>query len=204
MRIRSVSYAYASQRPCTRSHLVLKHIVQGQSVFGAKSRQSSPDGEAGQSDVSCPAAEVDQVEWLQGGVRISEDQSWSKVGLGVVVQQPNVIYPHQVNRDSAHRIRRIAVYGMTTAFDSNLALIFNSDFEDSGNLGRVTWLHATGGLDFLCFGIPDGKVWVIGARMKGGGKLLAQLLTLVLERISIRSSFSHQGYLLVDLLYTYS
>lgn len=50
---------------------------------------------------------------------------------------------------------------MTTAFDSDLALIFNSDIEDSGNLGRVTWLHATGGLEFLCFGIPDGEVWVI-------------------------------------------
>lgn len=95
-----------------------------------------------------------------------------------------MIYPHEVNGDSTDRIGCIAVGGMTTALDGNLALVFNCDLKNSCYLVRVTWLHAASGLDFLRFGVPYCKVWVVGARMKDGRKLNAQLFTLVVGNVS--------------------
>lgn len=91
-----------------------------------------------------------------------------------------MIYSHEVNRDTANRIGCIAISGMTTALDGHLALILNCDLKNSGYLSCVTWLHAASGLDFLRFGVPYSKIWVIGAWMKDGGKFNAQLLALVL------------------------
>lgn len=120
----------------------------------------------------------------------------------MVVQQPDVIDPHEVNRDTANRIGCIAIGGMTTAFDGHLALILNCDLENSGYLSCVTWLHAAGGLDFLRFCVPYCKVWVIGSWVKDTWKLYSQLLTLVMEHISIQSPLSSDVRLSVRIILT--
>lgn len=162
----------------TNAHLVLKNIVKSQSEFGSKRGQSAPDCVPGQSDISCPAAKVAQVEWLESSICISEDQSWSKVGLNVVVQQSDMVYPHEVDGDSADRVGCIAVSGMPTALDGNLAAILNRDLENSGYLDGITRLHTASWLNSLSFGIPDCKVWVVVAWMKYRRELSAQLLAL--------------------------
>lgn len=73
---------------------------------------------------------------------------------------------------------------MASTLDGNGALVLDCDLKDSCYFYRITWLHATSMLDFLCFCVPDSEVRVVGG-MKGGGKFISQLLTLGVVHVSI-------------------